>query len=113
MHQGYGLNTKNVGPGWSTMQSALSSVQVPYSDPGMTVKQYIVTQAIDINSQTDGPPDKIYNIYDTLHEDAEAAKSIVSSISHEDAGWLARHIREKTVREQDDVSKEIEEELEV
>ena len=68
---------------------------------------------IDINSQTDGPPDEIYDIYDTLQEDIEAAKSVISSIGHEDAGWLARHIREKAVQERDGVSKEIEQELEV
>ncbi|KAH0838071.1 hypothetical protein J3R83DRAFT_6312 [Lanmaoa asiatica] len=61
----------------------------------------------------DGPPDRIYDLYDTLQEDAEAGKSIISSIGHEDAGWLARHIRERTVHERDGVSMEIEQELEV
>ncbi|KAI9570309.1 hypothetical protein HD554DRAFT_2170473 [Boletus coccyginus] len=60
----------------------------------------------------DGPPDEIYDIYDTLQEDIEAAKSVMSSIGHEDAGWLARHIRERAVQERDEVSKEIEQELE-
>lgn len=95
------------------MQSALSNVQVLHSDLGMRVKQYIVTRVVDINSQTDGPPDKIYDMYDTLREDAETAKSIISSVSHEDAGWLARHIQERTIQERDEVSKEIEQELEV
>ncbi|KAF8560092.1 hypothetical protein OG21DRAFT_24217 [Imleria badia] len=63
-------------------------------------------------SQEDGPPDKTYDIYDTLQEDIEAAKSVISSIGHEDAGWLARHIRDRAVQEQDLVSKEIEQELE-
>lgn len=68
---------------------------------------------IDVNSQTDDPPDKIYDIYDTLQEDVEAAKSVISSIGHEDAGWLARHIRERAVQDRDGVSKEVEQELEV
>ncbi|KAG8219560.1 hypothetical protein J3R82DRAFT_511, partial [Butyriboletus roseoflavus] len=65
-----------------------------------------------LEQRADGPPDKIYNIYDTLQEDTEAAKSIISSIGHEDAGWLARHIRERTVQERDEASREIEQELE-
>lgn len=113
MHQGYGLNTKNASLDCSIMQSALSNVQVPHLDPGMTVKQSTVTRVIDINSQTDGPPDKIYDMYDTLQEGTETAKSIISSISHEDASWLARHIRERTVQGRDEVSKEVELELEV
>ena len=67
----------------------------------------------DTNSHSDDPPDKIYDIYDTLQEDIEAAKKILSSIGHEDAGWLARHIREKSVQERDVLSKEVEQELEV
>lgn len=68
---------------------------------------------LDINCQADGPPDKIYDIYETLQEDIEAAKSVILSIGGEDAGWLARHIREKAVQERDAVSREIEHELEV
>lgn len=52
-------------------------------------------------------------MYDTLQEDPEAAKKIISSIGHEDAGWLARHICERVVQERDGASKEIEQELEV
>lgn len=95
------------------MRSTLSNVQVRNSDPGMMVSPYTFTRVMDLDSQTDGPPDKIYDIYDTLQEDPEAAKNIISSISHEDAGWLARHIRERAVQERDGVSKEIEQELEV
>ena len=72
-----------------------------------------VSRVLDMNSQTDGPPDKIYDIYDTLLEDIETGKSVISSIGPEDAGWLARHIRERAVQERDVVSKEIEQELEV
>jgi breast cancer 2 susceptibility protein len=61
----------------------------------------------------DDPPDKIYDIYDTLQEDVEAAKSVISSLGHEDAGWLARHIRERAVQDRDGVSREIEQELDV
>lgn len=68
---------------------------------------------MDTNSQTDDPPDKIYDMYDTLYEDVEAAKSVISSIGHEDAGWLARHIRERIDKDRDGVSREIEQELEV
>ncbi|KAG9314109.1 hypothetical protein JVU11DRAFT_4892 [Chiua virens] len=60
----------------------------------------------------DGLPDKIYDMYDTLQEDPDATKNILSSISHEDAGWLARHIREKAVQERDEVARDIEQELE-
>ncbi|KAF8445645.1 hypothetical protein L210DRAFT_3757880 [Boletus edulis BED1] len=60
----------------------------------------------------DGPPDKIYDIYDALQEDIKATQSVISTISQEDAGWLARHIRERAVQERDVVSKEIEQELE-
>ena len=67
----------------------------------------------DVNLLTAGPPDKIYDMYDTLREDPGAAKNIISSIGHEDAGWLARHIRDRAAHERDEVSKEIEQELEV
>ncbi|KAF9245840.1 hypothetical protein BU15DRAFT_70904 [Melanogaster broomeanus] len=60
----------------------------------------------------DGPPDKIYDMYDTMQEDPAAAKGIISSISCKDANWLARHIRDKTVQEQEGVSREIEQGLE-
>ncbi|KAF8846093.1 hypothetical protein BDN67DRAFT_891569, partial [Paxillus ammoniavirescens] len=59
-----------------------------------------------------GPPDKIYDMYDAMQEDPAAAKCMISSISCQDAIWLARHIRERTVEEREGVSREIEQELE-
>ncbi|KIK90938.1 hypothetical protein PAXRUDRAFT_831248 [Paxillus rubicundulus Ve08.2h10] len=60
----------------------------------------------------DGPPDKIYDMYDAMQEDPAAAKSIISSISCQDATWLARHILDKAVERRESVSREIEQELE-
>jgi breast cancer 2 susceptibility protein len=52
-------------------------------------------------------------MYDAMQEDPAAAKCMISSISCQDAIWLARHIRGKTVEEREGVSREIEQELEV
>ncbi|KAF9225497.1 hypothetical protein BS17DRAFT_778669 [Gyrodon lividus] len=60
----------------------------------------------------DGPPDKIYDMYDTMQEDPAAAKGVISSISCQDASWLARHIRDKAVQERERASREVEQELE-
>lgn len=40
------------------------------------------------------------------------AKKILSSIRPQDAGWLARHIQNRTVQEREDAEREIERELE-
>lgn len=59
------------------------------------------------------PPDSIHDLYDTMKEDPEAAKSIVSSTDTQEAGWLARHIRNKAPQEREEARMEIERELEV
>ncbi|KIJ66231.1 hypothetical protein HYDPIDRAFT_109225 [Hydnomerulius pinastri MD-312] len=60
----------------------------------------------------DGPPDSIDDMYDEIEEDPAAVKRIISSISSQDAGWLARHIRDKAVQEREGVEREIDQELE-
>ncbi|KAH7886062.1 hypothetical protein F5I97DRAFT_1877368 [Phlebopus sp. FC_14] len=58
------------------------------------------------------PPDTIYDLYDTMQEDPSTAKRIITSISCQDAGWLARLIRDKTLQEREGIGREIERELE-
>lgn len=58
------------------------------------------------------PPDNFHDLYDALKEDPTMAKKILSSISPQDAGWLARHIQNRAVQEREDAEREIERELE-
>ncbi|KAI6047891.1 hypothetical protein EDC04DRAFT_2555648 [Pisolithus marmoratus] len=58
------------------------------------------------------PPDNVHDLYDTLKEVPAMAKKILSSISPQDAGWLARHIQDRTVQERGEAEREIERELE-
>lgn len=69
-------------------------------------------RARSIFSEQRGPPDNIHDLYDALKEDPVMTKKILSSTSPQDAGWLVRHIRDRTVQEREEAEREIERELE-
>jgi hypothetical protein len=60
----------------------------------------------------DAAPDHIDNLYDELEDPLNATKTIASVTTNE-AGWLARYIREKSLRDREAVSEEVERELQV
>jgi breast cancer 2 susceptibility protein len=66
---------------------------------------------IDLNPP-DAAPDHIDNLYDNL-EDASTAVKVIASVTANEAGWLARYIREKSLRNCETVGEEIEQELQV
>jgi len=55
-------------------------------------------------------PDHIDHLYDELEDPKKAAK-VIASVTTNDAGWLARFIREKSSRDQEAAGEEIEQEL--
>jgi breast cancer 2 susceptibility protein len=57
-------------------------------------------------------PNHIDNLYDDLDDASKAAKIIASATANE-AGWLARYIREKALRDQESAGEEVEHELQV
>jgi breast cancer 2 susceptibility protein len=57
-------------------------------------------------------PDHIDNLYDDLDDASKAAKIIACATTNE-AGWLARYIREKALRDQESAGEEVEHELQV
>ncbi|ESK92722.1 rad51-associated protein brh2 [Moniliophthora roreri MCA 2997] len=56
------------------------------------------------------PPDSIEDMYDELEEPDDAGPVLARASAHE-AGWLAKHIRERVERDQDRARDEIEKEL--
>jgi hypothetical protein len=58
----------------------------------------------------DSPPDGIENFYDELEDPADAGR-ILTTIHPNEAGWLARHIRNQLERERENAGEEIESEL--
>ena len=60
----------------------------------------------------DAAPDHIDNLYDELGDPLNATK-IIASVTANEAGWLARYIREKSSRDGEAVSEEVEQELQV
>jgi breast cancer 2 susceptibility protein len=60
----------------------------------------------------DEPPDNIDSLYDELEEPDDAGQTIARSSANE-AGWLAKYIRERVERNQESVRDEIEKELDV
>lgn len=60
----------------------------------------------------DSPPDHIDNMYDELEDPAEASR-LLSRLSANDAGWLARHVRHRLEADREKIGEEIEQELQV
>ncbi|EEB96420.1 hypothetical protein MPER_04450, partial [Moniliophthora perniciosa FA553] len=58
----------------------------------------------------DEPPDSIEDMYDELEEPDDAGR-VLARASVLEAGWLARHIRERVEKDQDRARDEIEKEL--
>ncbi len=64
------------------------------------------------NPITDEPPDHIDNLHDQL-EEHDDAMVLLSRISPWDAGWLAKHTRRCMELEREQMSDEIERDLQV
>lgn len=60
----------------------------------------------------DSAPHNIDDLYDELEIPSQAAQ-IIASVSVNEAGWLARYIREKSLRDQEAAAEEIDQELQV
>lgn len=61
---------------------------------------------------TDLAPENIEDLCDEL-ESPEDATRIISSLNSTESGWLARCIREKSIRDREAAAEEIEQELQV
>ncbi|KZP25285.1 hypothetical protein FIBSPDRAFT_820691 [Athelia psychrophila] len=60
--------------------------------------------------EDDSEPDNIDDLYEELESSAQAA-GVVNRITANEAGWLARYIRERSLRGREAISEEIEQEL--
>jgi hypothetical protein len=58
----------------------------------------------------DSPPDHIDSLYEDLEEATEAT-SVLQRLSHSEAGWLARYIRDQISRDREKAGDEFEKEL--
>jgi breast cancer 2 susceptibility protein len=61
-------------------------------------------------SSLDSAPDHIDNLYDEL-EDSSKAAEVIANVTANEAGWLTRYIREKSLRDREAASEEVEQEL--
>lgn len=60
--------------------------------------------------EDDSAPDHIDDLYDEL-EDASKAGKVIASLTAIEAGWLAKYIRERLMRDREAIDDEIEQEL--
>ena len=60
----------------------------------------------------DFPPDVIEGIYDELEDQADASR-VIGELGAVEAGWLARHIRERLEKERASAQEELEHEVKV
>jgi breast cancer 2 susceptibility protein len=60
----------------------------------------------------DSAPDCIDNLYDELDDPSSAAK-VITGVTADEAGWLAKYIREKSLRDREAAGEEVEQELQV
>lgn len=62
--------------------------------------------------QTDSEPGNIGDLYEELESSVQAA-GVINRCTANEAGWLARYIRERSLRGRETISEEIEQELQV
>lgn len=62
--------------------------------------------------QTDSEPGNIDDLYEELESSGQAA-GVINRTTANEAGWLARYIRERSLRGREAISEEIEQELQV
>lgn len=73
---------------------------------------HYLIRKLNTSYEVEGAPDHIDDLLDDLENPTSAAK-IVSSISSKEAGWLARAVREKTMRDRDRIGSDVEQEMQV
>lgn len=62
----------------------------------------------------DGPPDSVDDVYDQLENASTPEASVIlGRLNYKEAGWLARLIREKILKEREQSREEFESELNV
>lgn len=80
-------------------------------EEGMSLNKETMHVALTLPA-ADSPPDNIEDLYDEL-EGAAAAGPILARLSVNEAGWLARFMREKVEKDRERAGEDIERELKV